>query len=250
MNDGIVIQARSGSTRMPAKILQPFDGDRRIIDIILDNIVKDCQGKKIILATTVNPADDKLEAIAAEHGVECFRGPEDDVLGRFLGAADKFGLDRIIRVCSDNPFLQTSSFLPMFAAHDNELSDYLAYAFPDGRPTIKSHLGLYAELATTDALRRAWQATTEQIYREHVTIFLYTHPDQFNVKLLPLPELLQSRTDLRLTLDTPSDFKLLSELYRLFRDKTDGSIRALVELIDSNPEYGNIMKQNIAQNEK
>lgn len=250
MNDGIVIQARSGSTRMPAKILQPFNGDQRIIDIILENIKRDCPEKTIVLATTINPADDVLEEVARQHNVMCFRGSEDDVLARFLGAADKFNLDRIIRVCSDNPFLQTGSFIKMFEAHDKEPADYLAFGFPDGRPTIKSHLGLYAELATTDALRRAACATDEKLYREHVTIYLYTHPEEFSVKLLSLPEYLQQRTDLRLTLDTPSDFKLLSELYQLYNEQNPKSLKSLIDIIDANPEYGRIMKQNIAQNEK
>lgn len=250
MNDGIIIQARSGSTRMPAKILQPFEGKQRIIDIIIDNIVRDCPERTIVLATTANTADDILESVAYEHGIQCFRGPEDDVLARFIGAAEKFSIDRIIRVCSDNPFLQTASFEPMFKTHNENATDYLAYGFPDGRPTIKSHLGLYAELTTADALCRAWTASEEKLYREHVTIYLYTHPKDFSIHLMPLPDFLQNRTDLRLTLDTPSDFKLLSELYHIHKNETDGTLTALVNLIDSNPAYGKIMKQNIVQNEK
>ncbi|MDE5808589.1 MAG: hypothetical protein K2H76_10775, partial [Muribaculaceae bacterium] len=69
-NDGIVIQARSGSTRMPAKILLPFAGKERIIDIVIENIKKECPGKRIVLATTVNPADDALEKIATEHQID------------------------------------------------------------------------------------------------------------------------------------------------------------------------------------
>lgn len=248
--DGIVIQARSGSTRMPAKILQPFDGQTRIIDIIIEKIKRSCPDKTIVVATTVNSADDRIAAIASEHGVECWRGSEDDVLERFIGAAGHFGLDRIIRVCSDNPFLLTDSFPAMFARQSESGADYVGYAFPDGRPTIKSHLGLYAELATTEALRRAAALTDEKLYREHVTIYLYTHPEEFSVDLMPLPDFLQSRTDLRLTLDTPADFALLQELYARHRDETDGSAEALVRLVDSNPAYGSIMKENIAQNEK
>lgn len=248
--DGVIIQARSGSTRMPSKILLPFDGEKRIIDIILEKLIRDCPGGKIILATTTKPADDCLAAAAAQHGVECFRGSEDDVLSRFIGAADKFGLKRIVRVCSDNPFLQTDSFRPMFEAQDKSGADYVAYSFPDGRPTIKSHIGLFAELATVDALKKAAASTDEKLYREHVTIYLYTHPEEFNINLLPLQEELSDRTDIRLTLDTPSDFALLQELYVRHRDETDGSLSALLRLIDSNPEYVKIMKRNIEENEK
>ena len=246
--DGIVIQARSGSTRMPAKILRPFDGEKRIIDIILERIKAANPGRPVVLATTTSPADDVLEQVARDHGTLCFRGSEDDVLGRFLGAADAFGLDRIVRVCSDNPFLRADSFDAMLDRQTATGADYVGYAFPDGRPTIKSHLGLYAELATTEALRRAAAATREKLYREHVTINLYTHPDDFRLSMLPLPEVLSRRTDLRLTLDTPADFALLSELYRLAGDGC--SPEQLVTLVDSDPRYARIMKQNIEQNEK
>ena len=252
MTDGIVIQARSGSSRMPAKILLPFDGGQTILDIILGKIKRDNPGLPVIVATTTNPADDRIADMAASHNVECFRGSEPDVLSRFTGAAD-------------NPFMQTDTFRDLINAADrNPDADYVAFAFPDGRPTIKSHLGLYAELATADALRRieamaaepegsdnaVMPETERKMCREHVTIGLYTHPADFSLAFLPLPEELQERTDLRLTLDTPSDFKLLQELYRRLGTETDGSLDALLEMVDANPQYGKIMKQNIAQNEK
>lgn len=248
--DGIVIQARSGSTRMPSKILRAFGGETRIIDIIIEKIKKSCPDKTIVVATTDNPSDNIIADIAKSHKVECFRGSEDDVLARFIGAADKFGLERIIRVCSDNPFMQTDTFRELFDAQSASGADYVAFAFPDGRPTIKSHLGLYAELATVDALRKAAAATDEKLYHEHVTIYLYTHPQEFKIGLLPLPEFLQTRTDLRLTLDTPSDFALLQELYSRHLTETGGSLKELIDIVDSEPRYHSVMKENIAQNEK
>ncbi len=248
--DGIVIQARSGSTRMPAKILLPFSGEKRIIDIVIENIKRHCPEMRIVLATTVNPADDCLEEVARQHDIDCFRGSEENVLSRFIGAAEKFGLKRLIRVCSDNPFLDAASFRRMFDVQSETDADYVCYSFPDGRPTIKSHLGLFAELATTDALRKAASMTDEKLYLEHVTIFLYTHPDIFSIARIPLPDFLSRRTDLRLTLDTPSDFKLLNELSERLNKETDGSIESLIAMVDANPEYGKIMKTNILSNEK
>lgn len=248
--DGIVIQARSGSTRMPSKILRAFGGETRIIDIIINNIKRSCPDKTIVVATTDNPADNIIADIARAHKVECFRGSEEDVLARFIGAADKFGLDRIIRVCSDNPFLQTDTFQQLFDAQSASGADYVAFAFPDGRPTIKSHLGLFAELCTVDALKRAAAATDEKLYREHVTIYLYTHPGEFSIELLPLPDFLQTRTDIRLTLDTPADYALLQELYSRHLTETDGSLKALIKLVDSEARYHSVMKENIEQNEK
>ena len=215
MKDGIIIQARTGSTRLHNKILLPFYGGQRIIDILIGNIKQACADKTIVLATT-----------------------------------DTFNLDRFIRVCSDNPFLRPDSFRAFFEEHDARPADYIAYGFADGRPTIKSHLGLFAELTTADALRRAAAATQEKLYIEHVTIYLYTHPEAFSVRLLPLPDELEGRLDLRFTLDTMEDFTLLQELYAAFCEQTDHSIHALLRLVEAHPEYRAKMLENIAKNEK
>ncbi len=194
MKDGIIIQARTGSTRLHNKILLPFYGGQRIIDILINNIKQACPGKCIVLATTNRPQDDVLAEVARRAGILSFRGDEDNVLDRFLCAAETFGIDRFIRVCSDNPFLRPETFATFFAEHTSSPADYIAYGFSDGRPTIKSHLGLYAELTTTEALRRVAAATQEKLNIEHVTIYLYTHPETFHVRLLPLPDELDVST--------------------------------------------------------
>ena len=224
MKDGIIIQARTGSTRLHNKILLPFYGEQRIIDILIANIKQACPDKCIVLATTNRPQDDVL--------------------------AEVFGINRFIRVCSDNPFLRPETFNIFFAEHNFCPADYIAYGFADGRPTIKSHLGLYSELTTIDALRRAAVSTQEKLYIEHVTIYLYTHPEKFKVRLLPLPAELEGRFDLRFTLDTMEDFTLLQELYATFHEKTDRSVHALLQLVQSHPDYRARMLENIARNEK
>ena len=206
---------------MHNKILLPFYGKQRIIDILIGNIKQACIGRTIVLATTNRPQDDILAEVAREAGI-----------------------------CSDNPFLRPDSFLTFFAEHDARPADYIAYGFADGRPTIKSHLGLFAELTTADALRRAAAATQEKLYIEHVTIYLYTHPEAFSIRLLPLPDELEGRLDLRFTLDTMEDFTLLQELYATFYEQTDRSVHALLRLVEAHPEYRAKMLENIARNEK
>ena len=58
MKDGIVIQARTGSTRLHNKILLPFDGERCILDIWIGNIKAAFPEMCIVLATTVRKQDD------------------------------------------------------------------------------------------------------------------------------------------------------------------------------------------------
>ena len=99
MKDGIIIQARTGSTRLHNKILLPFYGEQRIIDILIANIKQACPDKCIVLATTNRPQDDVLAEVAHQSGILSFRGDEDNVLDRFIRAAEVFGIDRFIRVC-------------------------------------------------------------------------------------------------------------------------------------------------------
>lgn len=248
--DGIIIQARTGSTRLPGKILLPFYGEKRIIDIQIEAIRAACPGMRMVLATTTCRQDDVLADVAREKNIDCYRGSENDVLARFIGAAEQFGINRLIRVCSDNPFIRADSFRPLFEAHDRQPADYVAFGWPDGRPTIKSHIGLFAELTTLGALRRVASLTDEQLYHEHVTIYLYTHPDAFSVRLLPLPVELEGRQDLRFTLDTTDDFNLLAILYAEWCEGTDRSLSALLRTVDARPEYLEKMRENIKRNDK
>lgn len=250
MKDGIIIQARTGSTRLHNKILLPFYKEQCILDIIIENIRATYPHICLVLATTHRAQDDVLADVAHRAGIHCFRGDEDHVLDRFIRAAEAFGIDRFIRVCSDNPFLQVDTYRHFFDEDSEDPADYLAYGFADGRPTIKTHLGLFSELTTTDALRRVRAATQEKLYIEHVTIYLYTHPEEFIVRLLPLPPYLEGRFDLRFTLDTMEDFNLLQKLYATFYEQTDRSVQALLALVESDPEYRRQMLENIAKNEK
>ena len=207
-----------------------------------------------MLATTDRPQDDILAEVAREAGICCYRGDEDNVLDRFIRAAATFNLDRFIRVCSDNPFLRPDSFRAFFEEHDARPADYIAYGFADGRPTIKSHLGLFAELTTADALRRRPPPAQEncvhglQSTLRFVSIKILTFSAP-NTRFRCLTS--WKRAGFRsLRLDTMEDFTLLQELYAAFCEQTDHSIHALLRLVEAHPEYRVKMLENIAKNEK
>ena len=104
MNIGIIIQARLGSTRLPGKILKEFYRGKTLLETVISNLRK-AGNAKIIVATSTNPNNDKLETFLKERDIIVFRGSEDDVLSRFIGAAEANHVDGIVRICSDNPFL-------------------------------------------------------------------------------------------------------------------------------------------------
>ena len=124
MNFGIIIQARLGSTRLPRKILREFYGGKTLLETVISNLQK-VVGTKIIVATSVNPNNDVLETFLNERNITVFRGSEDDVLGRFIGAAEANGIDGIVRICSDNPFLDWRGVAALIEKSKTSDADYI-----------------------------------------------------------------------------------------------------------------------------
>lgn len=240
----IIIQARTGSTRMPKKVTLPFFGEKSIIDILLEKLLK--TGLPIVLATTNNPADDPLVQMAKNYPINIFRGSEDNVLQRFIDAATEFGVKNIIRVCADNPFLDIDSILVLTTEFAQTPSDYLSFQFSSNRPSIKTHFGFYTEITTLGTLQKAASLTSEKLYIEHVTNFIYGHPQHFDVRFLNAPEVIFNRRDIRLTLDTPADFKLQQEIYaEMITQNPNFGIREVVAFLDQHPEMLQQMKLEI-----
>ena len=108
MKTAFLVQARMGSTRLPHKVLRPFYNNNCILDLLVDKLDQ-VADTDIIIATSIGSENDVIEQFCKERSMVCFRGEENDVLKRFIDAAEANGVDRIVRVCSDNPFLELNS---------------------------------------------------------------------------------------------------------------------------------------------
>jgi spore coat polysaccharide biosynthesis protein SpsF len=245
---GIILQARLGSTRLPGKMLMPFNNETSLLEIILERLKKNIKNIKIVVATSTNQKDDELEVLCGRLKIDCFRGSENDVIDRFIGAAKQFNIQNIVRVCADNPFL-LSDYITKLVDNFKPGLDYLSYSFDDGTPVIKSHIGLFAEMTTLKTLLKVSKLTNESIYLEHVTNYIYSNPNLFNVKFLPVDKILKTRQDIRLTVDTIEDFKLTQNLYQALKNDAL-TLENIIKEIDSNPTYKTIMLSEIKNNSK
>lgn len=244
----IILQARASSKRLPGKMLKVFFNGWTIPEIVIRNLLKIFNAKQIILATSIHGCDDELQRLAENLGIDCFRGEEQDVLKRFIDAATYGSARNVVRVCADNPFIQPESLLKLLQEFDEIDADYLSYRLSDGTPIIKSHLGLFAEIVTFESLLRVARLTDEPDYHEHVTNFIYTNPDLFAVQFLDLPDFINDRTDIRLTIDTEEDFILGQEIYS--EVYPDCGVVNIIEAVDSCPSRLLRMKNQIIQNSK
>lgn len=249
MNFGIIIQARLGSTRLPRKILKEFYGGKTLLETVISNLQK-VAGAKIIVATSVNPNNDELEAFLKERGITVFRGSEDDVLSRFIGAAEANGIDGIVRICSDNPFLDWHGVAALIEKAKTSVADYIGYRI-NNTPSIKTHFGFWGEYVTLDALKRVAETTDEKPAHEHVTIHIYTHPDEFKCEWIDCPDFLQGRNDIRLTVDNFEDFENAQEVFdTLYENNPDFGLEEVVNYIDEHAELRDSMKKMIDNNKK
>lgn len=252
MKTGIIIQARTGSSRLPGKMVLPFYHDKCILHILVERIRSAVPDLPIIVATSTMPGDDRIVEVCRRLGVDCYRGDESDVLSRFTGAASLYGLTHVVRICADNIFLDTRSLIALIGALGTTHADYLSYRTRAGVPAILTHHGLWAiEGATATALRRVAESVDDPIYHEHVTNYLYTHPEEYTSEYLDIDSDVQGRDNLRLTIDTREDFDMMRDVYAHLADNgLDITPGHIVAYLDTKPEYYTAMQRIINQNRK
>ena len=251
MSTGIIVQARMGATRMPGKMVQPFCRGRALLAFLLDRIRTDLPDVPIVLATSDSPADDLLADIGEQCGARVFRGSEVNVLERFIGAAEQHGFERIIRVCADNPLLDTDALAQQVRAFGASGADYWSYCLGDGTPVIRTHYGFWGEGVRLSALRAALRDAGDIRHREHVTSYIYTHPGEFRIHCEPVDPLVEQAAGVRLTVDTPADFALAAEVCdALGEEGIPLTSRAICGFVIQRPDWLKRMKQESKNNEK
>ena len=128
--------------------------------------------------------------------------------------------------------------------------DYVSHCVSSGIPTIKTHFGFWAEYVALKALKSVSDMTDESIYHEHVTNYIYTHPDSFKVRLIPIPLALENRK-IRLTIDTLDDFRMQQGIYEsVYDDMRDFRIEDIVDYLDRHAELYLTMDGMIRANQK
>lgn len=229
-----IIQARTGSTRLPGKVLKPLAGQTVLEHVIAR--VKAAGGlQEIIIATTTHPDDDAIAELARRCDVPCFRGSQDDVLSRYYLAAKQAKADNIVRVTSDCPLFDPellSHMLQRFLSLRNAkppvdyLSNSLVRSFPRG---------LDAEIFTFSALEKTYLEARRPYEREHVTPYIYQHPELF---ALVNEECLDDLSAHRWTLDTKEDLELIERIYaELHRKDVLFNMQDVLNLLSQHPEW-------------
>lgn len=246
MEIGIIVQARMGSTRFPGKVLTKIYKNNTLLDVIIQNLKK--LNQKIIIATTNNYKDEEIVKVVKKHNLDYFRGDEQNVLKRFIDCAKKFKIKNIIRICADNCFIQ-NEFISSYLYKFNLRYDYISYRVSNING-ILTHWGLFGEFVSLKALKIVQKRTNKKEYLEHVTNYVYTHPNQFKIKYIEAPEELL-RDDIRLTIDTVEDLKICKNIVKYLTDNNiEWKYQKIIDYIENNQDLLEIMRENIKKNKK
>lgn len=199
-----ILQARTGSTRLPGKVLKPILG-RPMLYRQLERVQRAKSLGGLVVATSSHPSDDPLEALCREHGIAVHRGSLEDVLDRFHGAAAPYKPDHVVRLTGDCPLIDPGILDEVVRRHLEGGHDYTSNAH---RPTYPD--GLDVEVIAWHALDEAWREAKLPSQREHVTPFVADQPGRYRICHVTGAEDLSHH---RWTVDEPEDFRLVEAVY-------------------------------------
>ena len=224
----IIIQARLESTRLPNKVLKIIN-KKTILKTLLDRLKCSKLANKIILAIPKNSKNHKLKEYIIKNKLKNFyEGSSEDVLSRYYGAAKKFSSDIIIRITADCPLIDPKlidqMILKFKKSNVHYLSNTLNPTYPDGYDI---------EIFDFETLKKTFKNAKQKLDREHVTLYIKRNKAKFKIKNFSHSTNL---SNLRLTIDEEDDFKLISNITSLMKNKHFFELKDVEKLYKKNPK--------------
>jgi spore coat polysaccharide biosynthesis protein SpsF len=231
------IEARMTSTRLRGKVLAQAAGVP-MLELMIERLRFVPELDQIVIATTVNAPDDPIEALGGRLGVGVWRGSETDVLSRVLDAAVAYEAETIVELTGDCPLIDPAIVSRVIRAYRQQTVDYvsntLERTYPDGMDTQVFATAVLADVASR---------TDDSIDREHVSLYIYRHPEIYSLANVAAPPQ-ETRPQLRLTLDTREDLMMIRALFEALRPaRPDFALADMLAFLDANPQIAAINAQ-------
>lgn len=218
------------STRLPGKVLKEVMG-KPLLEYQIERLKKVKQADDLVIATTINESDQPIIELCKKLNINYYRGSEEDVLSRYYEAAKQYQADVIVRVTSDCPLIDPAvvdevinNFRKSTGKYDY-VSNTLERTYPRGMDT---------EVFSIEALKEAYDKAVLTPEREHVTLYIYSHPEKFRLFSVKYKK---DESSHRWTVDTEEDFILIKAiLEELYPQKPDFTMEDCLELMVKRPE--------------
>ena len=194
-----------GSTRLPGKVSKLILGKPMLVHQI-ERVKQSRFVDRVVVATTIKDEDDIIARMAQEAGVECFRGSESDVLDRYYQAAREAQADIVVRVTGDCPLSDPKVIDETIEYFLKNATDVDYASKPSNYPE-----GLDMEIFSFSTLERAWKEAVKPSEREHVTPYVYNHPEMFRVRAWQSG--VEDFSAMHWSVDTPEDFIFVTKIF-------------------------------------
>lgn len=233
-----IVQARLGSRRLPGKVLADLEG-KPMLARQFERLARCKTLDQLLLATTTEPSDEPVAALASSLGLATYRGSLDDVLDRYYQAAKAARAGTVVRITADCPLIDPVVSDDTVRLYRSGGLDYASTGslYPDGLDT---------EVFSFQALETAWREARLASEREHVTPFIYKNPDRFRIKTMTPERDLSAQ---RWTVDEPADLEFVRQVYRrLYRPGGVFLMKDVLELLEREPGL-RALNEGIGRNE-
>jgi spore coat polysaccharide biosynthesis protein SpsF len=218
----VVVQARTGSSRLPGKVLMPLAG-APMLARQLERISATPVAIDIVVATTTDASDEPIVALCRDLGVRCYRGHPTDLLDRHYRAALEVGAEVVVKIPSDCPLVDPGVIERVLRFFDPALHDYVSNLHPASYPD-----GNDVEIMTLEALAQAHREASLPLEREHTTPFLWERPERFRVGNVLWATGFDYSMSHRWTVDYREDYDFVARIY----DALWSPARPIFSLVD------------------
>jgi spore coat polysaccharide biosynthesis protein SpsF len=228
------IEARMTSSRLPGKVLMEAGGEP-LLGILIRRLKAVAEIDAIVVATTVNATDDPIRQVALDYGASVFRGSEEDVLARVVGALKEAEAATAVEITADCPLLDPRLVSDMIQRYRLVKGRHRYVANTSG-PVPGAPAGQDIQIFSAEVLYEAAAETTDPADREHVSRYLYhaENADRFRPLFVQqLPEKVARRV--WATLDYQEDYRLIKAAHEAADDPIF-DVHALIEFYDAHPE--------------
>lgn len=244
MNIVTVVQARRGSTRLPDKVFMDILG-KPVIARQLERMSRASSIGKMVVATTMETSDDKIEQFCKLNNISCFRGSTTNLLERHIKAAQLFNADVVVKIPCDCPLIDPQvidSVIEKFIENTTKV-DYVSNLHPATWPD-----GNDVEVIKIAALKDALTKAEKDYELEHTTPYIWENPQVFNIDNVTWSSGKDLSTTHRWTLDYKEDFEFVKAVYEhLYPQNPEFALSDILQLLDDKPEMMEINKMHTGE---
>lgn len=238
MKTVIVVQARTGSSRLAGKVLLPLAG-KTLLERMVERVSASRLADEIVVATTIDAEDDQIEKVCIDAGITVFRGHPSDLIDRHYKAALEYNADVVVKIPSDCPLIDPAVIdtVLQYYFENAERYDFVSNLHPASYPD-----GNDVEVLPIAVLKTAWLEAAKDYEREHTTPFIWEQPERFRIGNVEWERGLDYSMSHRFTIDYPEDYRFISKVFEMLysNERPIFSLEDILSLLLEKPEIYDI----------